>query len=113
VIRDDLFKHYAACADFIQAYIFPGGMLVSEPEFRRLAAERGMDWRDQACFGPDYAETLRLWREAFDLAVREARLPTGFDDRFVRLWRFYLIYCEAGFRGGGIDVRQITLVKAA
>lgn len=113
VIRDDLFEAYAASADFIQAYVFPGGMLVSEAEFRRLAAERGLEWRDQASFGLDYAETLKLWREAFEQAAREGRLPSGFDGRFQRLWRFYLMYCEGGFRGQGIDVRQVTLVKPA
>ncbi|MFM5947856.1 MAG: class I SAM-dependent methyltransferase [Novosphingobium sp.] len=110
-IRDELFPAYAASADFIQAYVFPGGMLVSEAAFRRLAAERGLGWEDQACFGIDYAETLRLWREAFDRAAAEGRLPAGFDDRFVRLWRFYLMYCEGGFRGGGIDVRQVTITR--
>lgn len=110
-IRDDLFEAYARSADFIQTYVFPGGLLVSESEFRRLAGERGLEWRDQASFGPDYAETLRLWRANFDRAVAEARLPPGFDERFVGLWRFYLMYCEGGFRGGGIDVAQATLVK--
>ncbi|HUQ13301.1 MAG TPA: cyclopropane-fatty-acyl-phospholipid synthase family protein [Novosphingobium sp.] len=110
-IRDELFDAYAASADFIQAYVFPGGMLVREREFRRLAAERGLEWRDQADFGLDYAETLRLWRENFDAAVEEGGLPAGFDARFVRLWRYYLMYCEGGFRGGGIDVSQVTLVK--
>lgn len=110
-IRDELFEAYAASADFIQTYIFPGGMLVSETAFKRLAAERGLDWRDQVSFGADYAQTLQIWRERFDGAVAEERLPDGFDDRFIRLWRFYLMYCEGGFRGGGIDVRQVTLVK--
>ena len=110
-MRDDLFEAYAQSVDFIQAYVFPGGMLVRESAFRQLAAERGLAWRDQASFGQDYAETLRLWRENFDRAVVEGRLPPGFDDRFVRLWRFYLMYCEGGFRGGGIDVSQVTLVK--
>jgi cyclopropane-fatty-acyl-phospholipid synthase len=110
-IRDELFEAYAASADFIQTYVFPGGMLVSETAFKRLAAERGLDWRDQVSFGADYAQTLQIWRERFDGAVAEKRLPDGFDDRFVRLWRFYLMYCEGGFRGGGIDVCQVTLVK--
>ncbi len=110
-MRDDLFDAYARSADFIQTYIFPGGMLVRESTFRRLAAERGLAWRDQADFGLDYAETLRLWRGNFDRAVEEGRLPEGFDARFVRLWRFYLMYCEAGFRGRGIEVSQVTLVK--
>lgn len=112
-IRDDLFDAYAASADFIQAYIFPGGMLVRESEFARLAAECGLTWEDRTDFGRDYARTLRLWREAFDAAVDEGRLPPGFDARFVRLWRYYLMYCEGGFLGGGIEVSQVTLVKPA
>jgi hypothetical protein len=85
--------------------------VVHAGEFRRLAAERGLSWEDPASFGLDYAETLRLWRERFDRAVTEGRLPPGFDQRFVGLWRFYLMYCEGGFRGRGIDVAQVTLVK--
>ena len=108
-IRETLFPAYAASADFIQAYIFPGGMLVSEAEFRRLVAQRGMIWTDQTDFALDYAETLRIWRKKFDLAVIEGRLPAQFDDQFQRLWRFYLMYCEGGFRGGGITVAQVTL----
>ena len=112
-IRDDLFEAYARSADFIQTYIFPGGMLIRESEFRALAEERGLEWTDPAQFGLHYAETLRIWRENFDAAVEQGRLPQGFDRRFVRLWRFYLMYCEGGFRGGGIDVAQVTLVKRA
>lgn len=110
-IQEDLFPAYAISADFIQAYVFPGGMLISEAEFRHLAEQRGLSWQDRTGFGLDYAETLRLWRERFDAAVAEGRLPAGFDERFVRLWRYYLMYCEGGFRGGGIDVAQVTLVK--
>lgn len=110
-MREDIFDAYARSADFIQTYVFPGGMLIHEPEFRRLAEERGLAWEDRLGFGEDYAETLRLWRENFDAAVEERRLPGGFDARFVGLWRFYLMYCEGGFLGGGIDVAQVTLVK--
>jgi len=110
-LREDVFESYAGSADFIQTYIFPGGMLLNEPEFRRLAAERGLSWEDHHAFGQDYARTLELWRAYFDEAVEEGRLPAGFDDRFVRLWRYYLMYCEGGFRGGGIDVAQVTLRK--
>jgi len=110
-IRDDLFEAYAASADFIQAYIFPGGLLIRTSEFRRLAEARGLAWCNQVDFGLDYAETLKIWRAGFDRAVAEDRLPPGFDERFVDLWRFYLMYCEGGFRGGGIDVHQVTLVK--
>ncbi|MPS67040.1 MAG: class I SAM-dependent methyltransferase [Novosphingobium sp.] len=113
VIRDDLFEAYARSADFIQTFIFPGGLLIHEPEFRRLAEERGLAWEDRQGFGLDYARTLYEWRRNFDAAVEEGRLPAGFDERFVRLWRFYLMYCEGGFMGGGIDVAQVTLVKTA
>lgn len=112
-IRDELFDAYAASADFIQTYVFPGGMLVRESEFARLAAERGLTWEDRRDFGCDYARTLRMWRTAFDAAVEEGKLPAGFDARFVRLWRYYLMYCEGGFLGGGINVSQVTLVKPA
>jgi len=107
-----LFDGYARNPDFIQAYIFPGGMLIDEPRFEALAKERGLSWQDRAGFGLDYAETLKVWRERYDAAVREGRL-TGFDDRFHTLWRYYLMYCEGGFRGRGIDVAQVTMVRAA
>lgn len=110
-IRDELFDAYAASADFIQAYVFPGGLLISEREFRSLAAERGLVWEEPEAFGLDYARTLKLWREALDRAVAEDRLPIGFDRRFIDLWRYYLMYCEGGFRGGGINVSQVTIVK--
>ncbi len=111
-IREDLFAAYAANADFIQAYVFPGGMLVSVPEFQRLAQDYGLEWTDQRDFPLDYAQTLRIWRENFDAAIAAGRLPVQFDARFQRLWRFYLMYCEGGFRGGGITVAQVTLRKA-
>ena len=106
-----IFGGYSRNPDFIQAYIFPGGMLIDEPRFERLARERGLSWEDREGFGPDYAETLRQWRERYEGAVREGRL-NGFDDRFHRLWRYYLMYCEGGFRGRGIDVAQVTMVKS-
>ncbi|URW76850.1 cyclopropane-fatty-acyl-phospholipid synthase family protein [Sphingomonas donggukensis] len=112
-IDDAIFDAYAGNVDFIQAYVFPGGMLVSEREFRALAAANGLAWRDRVGFGLDYAETLRMWRERFDEAAREGRLPPDFDRGFMDLWRYYLMYCEGGFRGGGIDVVQVTLVKDA
>ena len=109
-IRPELFDAYAASADFIQTYIFPGGMLLHEPRFRALAAERGLSWRDPHAFGLDYAETLRLWRDRYDAAVEAGRLA-DFSPEFHDLWRYYLMYCEGGFRGGGIDVAQVTLVQ--
>ncbi len=110
-MRDELFEDYARNPDFIQAYIFPGGLLICTSEFRNLAEERGLSWTEQEDFGLDYAETLKTWRENFDRAVDAGRLPAGFDQRFCNLWRFYLQYCEGGFRGGGITVSQVTLVK--
>lgn len=112
-MRDELFEGYARSADFIQTYIFPGGMLIREAEFRALAEARGLAWCDAESFGLDYAETLRQWRARFDRAVEQEQLPPGFDERFVRLWRFYLMYCEGGFLGRGIDVGQVTLVRRA
>ncbi len=109
--NDELFDAYASSADFIQAYVFPGGLLIRNSEFRALAEERGLRWVDQTDFGIHYAETLRIWREQFELAVANGRLPIGFDEKFIRLWRYYLTYCEGGFRGGGIDVHQVTLIK--
>ena len=86
-------------------------MLLSETRFRKLAEANGLIWQDQRDFGVHYAETLKRWRERFDAAVREGRLPLGFDEKFIRLWRYYLMYCEGGFRGGGINVAQVTLLK--
>ena len=105
-----LFDRYAASADFIQAYIFPGGMLLDETRFAALARERGLSWDNRDGFGGDYATTLHIWRERYDAAVREGRLP-GFEEAFHNLWRYYLMYCEGGFRGGGIDVAQVTMIK--
>ena len=106
-IADDVFPAYAAGVDFIQRHVFPGGMLLSDSRFRALAEARGLAWTDHRAFGLDYAETLRRWREAFDAAD----LPARYDERFRRLWRYYLQYCEGGFQGGGINVAQVTLVK--
>jgi cyclopropane-fatty-acyl-phospholipid synthase len=103
-----LFERYAASADFIQAYIFPGGMLVDEPRFEALAVERGLTWTGRHGFGLDYARTLHLWRERYEQAVAAGALP-GFEAAFHDLWRYYLMYCEGGFRGRGIDVAQVTL----
>jgi len=108
---DAFFEDYASNVDFIQAYVFPGGLLLSEERFGALAATRGLKAQDRTGFGLDYAETLRLWRECFDAAVAAGALPEQFDRKFIDLWRYYLMYCEGGFRGGGIDVIQLTLVK--
>ena len=107
-IRDDLFASYRRGTDFIQQYIFPGGMLPSRQAFRKAAERRGLRVTDEFAFGLDYARTLAEWRAAF-----EANWPhiatLGFDETFRRLWRLYLCYCEAGFLAGNIDVVQFEL----
>lgn len=110
-IDEAIFDSYAANVDFVQAHVFPGGMLLSQPRFRALAEAAGFDWVDQVDFGADYAETLKRWRVSFDDAVARGALPARFDSHFIDLWRFYLMYCEGGFRGGGLQVSQVTLVK--
>lgn len=110
-IDDRLFDAYAAGADFIQRYIFPGGCLIAEERFRALAEARGLRWEAVDRFGPDYARTLAEWRTRYDAALTDGRLPNRFDEPFHRMWRYYLDYCEGGFTGGSIWVAQITLVK--
>ena len=110
-IRHELFDRYARNADFIQTYIFPGGCLLDEPNFAELARERGLSWERREGFRLDYAETLRRWRERYDEAVERGALP-GFAEPFHQLWRYYLMYCEGGFRGGAIDVAQVTMVRS-
>ena len=106
-----IFRGYSRNPDFIQAYIFPGGMLIDELRFEQLAHEQGLSWQAREGFALDYAETLKQWRQRFDTAVAQGRLK-DFSERFHRLWRYYLMYCEGGFRGGGIDVAQVTMVKS-
>ncbi len=110
-IRDNLFATYRRGTDFIQQYIFPGGMLPSRAEFRAQAARQGLVVRDEYAFGVDYARTLALWRDAFDAHWPQVA-ALGFDETFRRLWRLYLSYCEAGFLAGNIDVVQFELVRA-
>ena len=109
-IADELFARYRAGSDFIQQRVFPGGMLPSPGVFRERAAEAGLQMKDEFPFGMDYAETLRRWGRGFeDHAPEVAAL--GFDERFLRLWRFYLAYCEAGFRTGRTDVYHFELLR--
>ena len=110
VIDDRLFARYLQGTDFIQQYIFPGGCLPCPSAFRAAAEAAGLRVEDEFAFGQDYAETLKRWRERF-LAERQAVLQLGFDERFLRIWEFYLAYCEAGFAMGNIDLVQYTLVK--
>jgi cyclopropane-fatty-acyl-phospholipid synthase len=84
-IRHDLFARYARNPDFIQTYIFPGGMLVDEPRFAGLAVERCLSWEGRDSFRLDYAETLKRWRASYDAAVMRGAL-TDFTDEFHNLW---------------------------
>lgn len=109
-IADEHFGRYRRRMDFIQKYVFPGGMLISERRLREEAARAGLSWRDIRRFGPDYARTLALWAQRFD-AVWDDLRRQGFDETFRRLWLFYLAYCEAGFRTGRTNVVQLVLER--
>ncbi|HWK83750.1 MAG TPA: cyclopropane-fatty-acyl-phospholipid synthase family protein [Caldimonas sp.] len=109
-IRDDLFDRYVRSTDFIQQYIFPGGLLPSRSEFRSAAEAAGLAVLREFEFGVDYAETLRRWRERF-LAEEAAIRKLGFDTCFMRIWEFYLAYCEAAFATGNTSVVQFTLER--
>jgi len=102
------FHQYRRSTDFIQQHVFPGGMLPSPDIFCQKAIKAGFHVTDDLGFGMHYARTLELWHEAFCERLIDVKAQ-GFDDRFIRLWRFYLGYCEAGFRAGSIDVHQYTL----
>jgi len=107
-IRDDLFDGYRKGTDFIQQYIFPGGMLPSRSAFRAAAAKQGLTVHGEYAFGKDYARTLAEWRHAFENNWPQIA-ALGFDEQFRRLWRMYLSYCEAGFLAGNIDVVHFEL----
>ncbi len=107
-IADDLFAEYRLRVDFIQRYIFPGGMLPSVARFREHAERAGLAVIEQLGFGGDYAETLRRWRQRFLQQAADLE-ALGFNHSFQRLWQFYLCYCEAGFDTRRTDVMQITL----
>ena len=110
VIVDHLFEKYRSETDFIQQYIFPGGMLPSEKIFRDSAQRAGLKLVTEFAFGEDYAQTLRIWRNSFTAELPKIR-QLGFNDEFIRLWDFYLMYCAAGFAEKNIDVIQFTLEK--
>ncbi|QUD90654.1 class I SAM-dependent methyltransferase [Phenylobacterium montanum] len=110
-IRDELFDDYRSRADFIQKYVFPGGMLGCEARLREVAERANLAWGEVARFGQDYGLTLAEWRHRFHDAWDEIK-GLGFDERFRRLWSFYLSYCEAGFKTGRTDVIQLSLSRA-
>ena len=111
-IDESVFELYRHEPDFIQLYIFPGGMLPTKTHLNQLAQEQGLSIHDQHSFGQDYAETLNRWGQQFDQKTAELK-SMGFDENFQRTWRYYLAYCAGGFRAGRIDVVQLVLEKPA
>ena len=111
-IADDRFRAYVGAPDFIQRHVFPGGMLLSPDHIARLSAEYGFDLKTEQRFGASYAGTLREWRRRF-LETWPVIAATGFDERFRRLWTYYLAYCEGGFVAGATDVGIYTLALRA
>ncbi|WP_281299860.1 MULTISPECIES: cyclopropane-fatty-acyl-phospholipid synthase family protein [unclassified Iodidimonas] len=110
-IDEKLFPAYRKSADFIQTYIFPGGMLPTVSALKHEVAHAGLVLKDMMGFADSYAQTLALWRLRFNEQFERGALPEGFDEMFRRLWSFYLAYCEGGFRGGSIDVVQLALTR--
>ena len=106
-IKEDAYPRYRVRPDFIQRYIFPGGMLPTGSILKSLGAAHGLTFARERVFPQDYARTLAEWRTRFRESW-EKIVPLGFDDRFRKLWEFYLHYCEAGFRAEYIDVRQVV-----
>lgn len=110
-MNDEDFPRYRSGGDFIRSYIFPGGMLPSRSAFRAQAGKAGMKTENEFFFGLDYARTLEEWLNAFE-SKRDEVKALGFDDGFIRLWRFYLAACIAGFKTGRTDVMQAELSHA-
>lgn len=110
-IHDELFEDYKQRADFIQRYIFPGGLLPSVRRLREETVRAGLALEIDAMFGASYARTCHLWARRFEEAWPEIS-KLGFDERFRRLWLYYLAYCEAGFRTDRIDVGRFVLSRS-
>jgi cyclopropane-fatty-acyl-phospholipid synthase len=109
-INDADFSTYRRGSDFIQQYIFPGGMLPSPNVFKTTAMKQGFECYSQLEFGSDYATTLKMWEQNFSSALAKVK-ALGFDDKFIRTWHFYLKYCQGGFEAGKINVFQFNLIK--
>lgn len=109
-IENDRFEEYRKKADFIQRYIFPGGMLPSPQKLQEKFSEHGFTLERESYYGKDYAQTLRYWRQAFE-AQWDNIASQGFDERFKRLWHYYLTYCEGGFEHGSIDLGLYIIRK--
>ncbi|MDD9923406.1 MAG: cyclopropane-fatty-acyl-phospholipid synthase [Boseongicola sp.] len=110
-IEDHRFEAYRKGVDFIQKYIFPGGMLPSPTILRGEVEKAGLRVKQSIEFGESYSQTLRRWHDTFNAKWDEVVSLRGFDDRFRRMWNFYLTSCAAGFHAGNIDVTQITVTK--
>jgi len=110
VIQPEYFPRYRRGADFIQRHVFPGGMLPTAERLRAAAREAGLEMTDASFHAGDYARTLAHW-DANVRARREEIVALGLDARFLRLWRYYLAYCAAGFRSGRIDLLQATVAR--
>ena len=111
-IADRFYEAYERSTDFIQRHIFPGGMLPSPSILQTQVEKAGLALQETKSFGADYARTLNEWHKRFLAAWDEIQVM-GFDDRFRKLWRFYLAYCEAGFRAGTTNVCQITAGRSS
>ena len=109
-INNNDFFSYRKCSDFIQQYIFPGGMLPSPKIFKDVAVKQGFIYRGDLEFGRDYGITLKRWEENFSSVLSRVK-KLGFDDKFIRTWRFYLKYCQGGFEANKISVFQFSLTK--
>lgn len=109
---DDHFDNYRKSTDFIQQYIFPGGMVLAPQVFNEFSKKNDLEIKDFFHFGLDYAKTLNLWRKEFSRKYEEVK-QIGFDESFLKIWDFYYVYCEAGFLSRRIDVAQIVLEKNA
>jgi cyclopropane-fatty-acyl-phospholipid synthase len=109
-IQDRFFRTYRREVDFIRRYVFPGGMLPAPSILKNLGQRFDLSLVGERVFGKDYARTLDQWRQRFQ-AAWPTLVPLGFDERFRRMWEYYLAYSEAGFLSGNIDVRQMVFVK--
>ncbi|MCW8842391.1 MAG: class I SAM-dependent methyltransferase, partial [Rhodobacteraceae bacterium] len=111
-IEEARFETYRKGVDFIQKYIFPGGMLPSPGALRDEVRKAGLDWVRSVEFGQSYSQTLRRWHETFNARWDEIQ-AIGFDENFRRMWNFYLTSCAAAFHSGNCDVTQITIRRPA
>ena len=107
-IDDSLFDRYKTKEDFIQKYIFPGGFLPSKRKLYDLSSSNGLEIKKYESYGSHYSNTLKIWRDEF-LKKWEEISKHGFDNKFKRMWHFYLSYCEAGFKSKNIDLIQFSM----